>query len=187
MNGVVVLVLICVVGSVGSIVWGFQRAQRHSPSGVIACLRRRDGRRYRVRTSASQRLTGTWNPAKPYGAGNLFGYGTGSYWMQGDQVHLEWHPKKGTSEHFVGPVPTERAGVHGNRVRGILGALGIYVAFAVAGFALAYQLSSGTSGHRAGLGAFGAIVGYFAAYFTAIVVIVTKQPSSRSDAHDPRT
>jgi hypothetical protein len=152
--------------------WGVRRGQRRTPAGVVTQLRKHPGERYRVRESASQRLSGTWNPGKPFGSGNIYGYGTGSYWLEGDQVHLEWHPKKGSSEHFVGPAPTVQTVSRSSRaLRGLIAALGIYLAAAVVGFLLAYELSSGSSTYRSGIGAFGAMAGYLAAYVVAIVVV----------------
>lgn len=148
--------------------------QRRTPSEVITQLRKHPGEVYRIRESASQRLTGTWNPSKPYGSGNLYGYGTGSYWLEGDQVHLEWHPKKGPIEHYFGSVPTGADSQSPNRLRvrrAMRTAIAIYLLSAAAGFVLGYAFTSGASTHRATIGLFGLIGGYFAAYVVMVTAI----------------
>lgn len=181
MSPVLVVIVVALIASGGSIAWGLRRGQQRTPTGIVTRLRKRPGERLRVRESTSQRITGTWNPARPFGSGKIYGYGTGSYWLEGDQVHLEWHPKKRSSEHFVGPAPTVQAYSRSSWARrGLTAALGIYLAAATVGFVLAYETSSGSSTHRSGIGAFGAIAGYLAAYVAAIIVLAVRSHRRRA-------
>ncbi|HVU60417.1 MAG TPA: hypothetical protein VHG72_18175 [Polyangia bacterium] len=169
---VIAVLLTAVSGSLGS-----KRAKARTPAGVVRRISK-PGARYSIQlTGLMAGATGTWNPSKPWGAKNwLYGPGSGTYWLEGDEVHLDWTPEHGEAHHFVGPIP-EAADLKSPEKRKIrrIGrtVLGIYLVFAAAGFVTGYELSSGTSTHRSTIGAFSAIAGYLAAYVILVTILGT--------------
>ena len=153
-----------------------QRGASGRPTDVVRYLKK-PGAKHTVRhRGAFLSSQGLWNPAKSWRAADrLYGPGEGTYWLDANgQVNLDWRPRNGEPQHFVGAVPAgvDRHSPSRRRARRILQVIAaIYLAGALTGFLLGYALSSGTSGHRAAIGAFGAVGGYFVVYFVASVVI----------------
>jgi hypothetical protein len=167
---------VVLIGAIFTVVLLANRGASGRPTDVMRRLRK-PGARHTVRNRGSfQGAHGLWNPAKSWRpADRLYGPGEGTYWLDADgQVNLEWRPHTGQPHHYVGPVPAavDRQSPARRRARKLLLVIAaVYLTGALAGFLLAYELTSGTTGHRAAIGALGAIAGHFAVYITATVVI----------------
>jgi hypothetical protein len=128
-----------------------------------------------------------WNPGRPLGRTNVNfgGPGTAVYRMLPDEtVSLDWTPRHGTPQHYVGPVPPRlRRGWVTPQVRRMLVALpGTYLLFAAAGAVLGWLAAGPTN--RAGSSFGGGVLGFAAAYL--LLLALRPVLKRRLDSKTPR-
>jgi hypothetical protein len=165
---VAVLVLMLAPG----MVLGARGARRSTPVGIVSQLLKPNAHR-RLEKRLVGRTASTWNPSRVFPGGSVYGEGTAIYSLDDEeQVHLDWHPKQGRAAHFVGPRPTPVDAARRGQLRRAAGAvLGVYVIAAAAGYVAVYASTGGARGHREAMALFGALGGYFVAYFVALAIL----------------
>lgn len=171
-------------GTIGAVVYGaimivvFRGIARRSPAGVTKRLPA-PGAEHTVRLTRMTAISGTWNPAKKPGIGNpLCTPGTGTYRLtDGGQVELVWEASGGSTHTYRGPIPDSIRpdSPQRRRVRHVLRAMGAVYAFVtVAGFAVGFLASSGTTGARLGFGLLGVAVGWVLVWLVVLVMNVAR-------------
>lgn len=154
------------------IVLGTRRANNASPRGITTRLLKQ-GPQSRIERRLESKTASTWNPARPYPGGNVFGEGLAIYQLDNQQMRLEWRPRHGDPAVHVGPLPKGvDPAARARRRRAAGTALGVYLTSAAVGYVTVYASASGPRVHREATGLFGAVGGYFAAYLAALAIIV---------------
>lgn len=157
---------------------GMLRAYVRTPQAIVRRLRA--GRDPLVVLLRGAR--GTWDPSRPIGPGNTrWGPARATYWLEGETVHLRYHPVLGTPEDVEGPLPELPT-----RPIRLLQAMFVgYLAVVVIGFAVGYAVSTGDSGRRLLFGWFGTAGAMVLVWLLTLVVNIGR--AVRNLGRDRRT
>lgn len=180
MDGALIAAAVAAIICPLSVLRARRKVQGTMPVGIVSRIGR-PGSRHIVRIRGMfARGEGTWNPAKPFEPRHyLYGPGVATYWLDDQQqVNLDWRPKRGSPQRFVGPIPAQsmQPKARNPRSRRVAALIwSTYLIFATGGFVLGLELATGSTQHRLVIGLFSAIAAYFAAYVVMLALLATNR------------
>lgn len=173
-----VLLAVAFVLSLVMLSIGMLRAYSRTPQAVVRRLRA--GRDPVVVLLRGAR--GTWDPSRPVGPGNTrWGPARATYRLEGQTVHLRYHPVLGSPVDVEGPVPD----LPSRPIRIMQLIFAGYLTLLVAAFAIGFAASHGDAGRRLLFGWIGAGCAMLLVWLITLVVNVAR--AVRNLGRDSRT